>query len=93
MVTIGVLVRVDESTAGKVELGLNAIEGVKTLALEQPGTLGAVIRAADLDQAHATLCNRVQRVEGVLCAWPVHTQLGEGSPLPPTGCRQAKQAE
>ncbi len=75
MVTIGVLVRVDEATSPGVEQRLNEIPGVGTFELEEPGTVGVLIQARDLDDAHDSLCRRVRAVDGVLCAWPVHTQL------------------
>jgi len=75
MVTVGVLVRVENESLRDVELALNAIPGVSTLELEEAGSIGLVIEAPDLDAAHSLLCDQVQRTAGVLAAWPIHTQL------------------
>ncbi len=91
MVTAGILVRTAPDSIQEVEARLAALQGVSTLELEEPGAIGLVIEGDSLDAIHATLCDEVQGTEGVLAAWPVHTQLEAtetGSPdpgLPNTG--------
>ena len=75
MVSVGVLVRVESDSLREVDSALGEIPGVTTLELEEPGSIGIVIEAPDLDSAHSLLCDRVQRTAGVLAAWPIHTQL------------------
>ena len=72
MVTIGVLVRF-EGELVDVEERLRGLAGVETLSLEESQTLGALIHTETLEQAHTKLVCEMQSVEGVLCAWPVHT--------------------
>lgn len=87
MVTVGVLVRAAQEQLGAVTERLAALEGVvETLPLEQPGTLGLVLAGADLDVVHRLLTERVARAEGVLAAWPVHTEFPDlaDPPVPTT---------
>jgi nitrate reductase NapAB chaperone NapD len=84
MVTVGVLVRANLDSVAEVEARLAAIEGVTTLKLEEPGTIGLVIQGQSINDAHDKLCDQVQRVEGVLTAWPVHMQLEPDSTSPAT---------
>lgn len=79
MVTVGVLVRAAVDATSDVRRRLAALEGVETLELEEPGTLGLVLSGESLDELHAKLTTEIQTTEGVLVAWPVHTQL-EGDP-------------
>ena len=80
MVTIGVLVRVDQTQEPETEARLGVLEGVQLIPLEEPHTLGAVIQAEDLDEAHERLVTQVQTLPGVLCAWPLHTELASTPP-------------
>ncbi len=75
MVTVGVLVRAELASVHDVEARLAALEGVTTLELEEPGSIGLVISEESLDSAYATLCDRVKTTDGVLAAYPLHTQL------------------
>lgn len=77
MVTIGVLVRVDDAHLADVTARLSALDGVRVFPLEEPRSLGAVVQAGDLDQAHDRLVNEVEATPGVLCAWPLHTELAD----------------
>jgi len=72
MAVVGAYVHVDVQSADAVRRELSAIEGVSTFKLDEPGKVGLVIEAADLDEAHAILKNDVQGCEGVLGAWPVY---------------------
>jgi len=87
MTAIGVFVRAEPGQLEEVRERLASIEGVETLELEEPGALGLVLKADDLRAAHELLANRVETTPGVLCAWPVHTEV-EGSRVaddpPPT---------
>ncbi|MDF1839571.1 MAG: chaperone NapD [Planctomycetota bacterium] len=78
MTAIGVFVRAEPGQLNEVRDRLASIEGVETLELEEPGALGLVLKADDLRAAHELLANRVEQTPGVLCAWPVHTEV-EGS--------------
>lgn len=76
MVTVGVFVRAVPAELELVAQRLEELDGVlEVLALEEPGALGVVLRASDLDDAHAAVTRRLRAVEGVLVAWPLHTEL------------------
>ncbi len=76
MITVGVLVRALQSDLPAIEQRLAALPSVlQTLELEEPGSLGLVLAGEDLDAAHTALTQEVQRVEGVLAAWPLHAEL------------------
>jgi nitrate reductase NapAB chaperone NapD len=87
MTAIGVFVRAQPGQLEEVRERLALIEGVQTLELEEPGTLGLVLVADDLRSAHELLANRVEKTAGVLCAWPIHaevepSQLDQETPSP-----------
>jgi nitrate reductase NapAB chaperone NapD len=86
MITVGVLVRALHSELGVIEQRLGALPSVvQTLELEEPGSLGLVLQAEDLDAVHAALTREVGGVEGVLAAWPLHAELeglGASSAIP-----------
>ena len=76
MVTVGVLVRTSRGETDAVARRLRALDCVvETLELEEPGTLGAVLRGESLNAAHDALTQQVQPTEGVLAAWPLHAEL------------------
>ena len=85
MTVVGVLVRVELDSADEVKCRLSDLEGVSTIPLEEPGTLGLVIEAASIDAAHEKLQAEVQATEGVLTAWPVEMHLTPEPAQPEAG--------
>jgi len=77
MATIGVYVRVTVGREGTVREALAALAGARPFDLEEPGKVGLVLEADDLDAAHALLEGPVRSVPGVLAAWPVYAHFGE----------------
>ncbi len=78
MITVGVLVRAHEEDLDSVEKQLLELEDVTgSIELEEPGTIGIVLQGSSLNEVHLALTERVQRIEGVLAAWPLHTELGD----------------
>ncbi len=71
MTVVGVLVRVDLDSSDQVERNLSELNGVSTVQMEEPGTLGLVIEAEDINAVHEKLTSEVRATEGVLTAWPV----------------------
>jgi len=80
MTIVGILVRLEEEHRAEVAERLSAIEGVSTFEVEQPGSLGALLEAPDLDRAHAILREQIEPTEGVLAAWPVHSDFSDDEP-------------
>lgn len=76
MVTVGVFVRAEIDEIGQVAERLDALESVSTFELEDPGALGVLLQGLDADEAYLKLTQEVMAVEGVLAAWPIHTELG-----------------
>ena len=85
MTAIGVFVRAEPGQLEEVRERLSSIDGVETLVLEEPGALGLVIKADGLRAAHQLLADQVEKTPGVLCAWPIHTEVEgpEGGDAPP----------
>ncbi len=87
MTAIGVFVRAEPGQLEQVRERLSSIDGVETLVLEEPGALGLVLKADDLRAAHELLADQVEKTPGVLCAWPIHTEVDESrvadDPPPP----------
>ncbi len=77
MTIVGVLVRVEEIHSADVAKRLEALDGVSTFDVEQPSSLGVLLEAEDLDSAHAILREKIEPTEGVLAAWPVHSDFGD----------------
>ena len=76
MVTVGVFVRAEIEEIDQVAGRLQALESVSTFELEDPGGIGVLLEGLDADEAYLKLTGEVMAVEGVLAAWPIHTELG-----------------
>ncbi len=72
MSVIGAFVRIDPSDIEGTREKLTALQGVETFDLDEPGKVGLVIEADDLDQGHAILTRDVKGIDGVLGVWPVY---------------------
>ncbi len=75
MVTVGVFVRAWSEQLNEVAGRLDALDGVSTFDLEDPGGIGVLLQGFEPDEAYEKLTGEVMAVEGVLAAWPVHTEL------------------
>ena len=78
--TIGAFARVDTAAAAEIRERLGRLEGVETFELDEPGKLGLIIEAPDLDEAHRRITKEIQPAEGVLAVWPVFADFDELSP-------------
>jgi hypothetical protein len=72
LVTVGVHVRTRLGCERSVALALGEFHGIEPIELEEPGTLGVLIRDETLESAQARLREEVTRLENVLVAWPIH---------------------
>ncbi|MCP3902213.1 MAG: chaperone NapD [Planctomycetes bacterium] len=76
--TVGAFARIDAATAADVARRLEEIPGVETFPLDEPGKLGLVIEAEDLDRAHAIVTRDVRHAPGVLGVWPLYAHFDDG---------------
>ncbi len=72
MAVVGAYARIDLSEEALVPARLEALEGVSTFALGEPGKIGVLIEAESLDEAHARLEDEIEKLEGVLGVFPVY---------------------
>lgn len=72
MAVVGAYARIDRSEEALVPARLEALEGVSTFNLDEPGKLGVLIEAESLDAAHALLLQSIEKLEGVLGVFPVY---------------------
>ncbi|MCP4593750.1 MAG: chaperone NapD [bacterium] len=72
MAVVGAFARIDLADPQAVRDRLAEIAGITLFDLDDPGKVGLVIEADDLDRAHAKLCAEIERVSGVLGVWPVY---------------------
>lgn len=72
---VGLLIRVAPGQLEAVAAELDGLPGISTFRLDAPGSLGAWLEAADLDEAHARLRRDVASVPGVRAAWPIDVRL------------------
>jgi len=72
MAVVGAYARIDASELSVVSERLEALEGVSTFALEEPGKVGVLIEAGSLDEAHARLVNEIEKLEGVQGVFPIY---------------------
>lgn len=75
MAIVGAFARVEIDQFSQVESGLNAIEGVSTFDLEEPGKVGLLVETHDLDEAHGLIKTIIPAVPGVLGVWPVYANI------------------
>jgi len=78
MAAVGAFARIEPTAAGEVAGRLDRIPGVETFLLDEPGKLGLVIEADDLDRAHAILTTDVRRTPGVLGVWAIYAEVDDG---------------
>lgn len=78
--TVGAFARIDAAAAAAVRERLGRLDGVETFELDEPGKLGLIIEAPDLDEAHRRITREIQPAEGVLAVWPVFADFDEISP-------------
>jgi nitrate reductase NapAB chaperone NapD len=92
MAVVGAYARIDLADEVAIRSRLGGVTGVSTFSLDDPGKVGLVIEADDLDSAHDMLLNEIEKLEGVLGVWPVyaHAEPDESSGQPePPGVRNA----
>ncbi|MAE67849.1 MAG: hypothetical protein CMJ18_26645 [Phycisphaeraceae bacterium] len=82
MATIGGYVRFLPGQELSVRDGLSAIRGVELFDLDRPGTVGVIIEAGSLDDAHGVLERDLRRVEGVTGCFPVYVNIEDESDIP-----------
>ncbi len=75
MLTVGVFARAEPAQSESLKRMLQPPTCLEVLDLEEEGTLGLVVQASDADAAHAWLQDESRKMPGVLCAWPVHSEL------------------
>jgi nitrate reductase NapAB chaperone NapD len=71
MPIVGALARVEFENLAKTRDRLNALSGVETFDLDQPGKIGILIEVNDLDAAHTLVATTIPQTEGVMGVWPV----------------------
>ena len=72
MAVVGAFLRVDAESQDTIRQRLSELDGVSLLDVGEPGKVGLVIEAANMDEAHARLRDDIQGLDGVLGAWPVY---------------------
>ena len=89
MAVLGVLARVHVPQRRRIVDALESLHGVSTFSVEEEERIGILIEAASLEGAHATLTAEVEKVHGILGAWPVFAHAepdsdprSEARPLP-----------
>ena len=80
MLTVGVFARVETAERERLRERLAPPTCLDVFELEEPNCIGLVIQARDSEAAHDWLQKELRQMPGVLCAWPVHTEL-DTSPL------------
>ncbi len=75
MATVGAYVRIDTEDQAAIRSQLSRIDGVEPFDLDQPGTLGLIVEAEDIDTAHAMLTGQIRAVNGVHGAWPLYVNI------------------
>ena len=87
-VVVGALARVEVAARARVAQQLSALDGISTFDVDQDPEgehrLGVLVEAGSLDQAHDRVRDAVQRVPGVLAAWPVAIEI-DAAPSTPRG--------
>ena len=75
MATVGAYVRINTDDRSAIRDQLSRIDGVEPFDLDQPGTLGLIVEAKNIDTAHAMLTGQVRAVHGVHGAWPLYVNI------------------
>jgi nitrate reductase NapAB chaperone NapD len=79
-VVLGAYARIDPGSRESVRDRLHDLKGVTLFDLDDPGKVGLVIEADDLEKAHQLLTHTVGRTPDVLGVWPVSLELDNASP-------------
>ncbi len=79
MAIVGAFARVEIEHMQQTERGLNAIDGVSTFLLDEPGKVGLLVEAGDLDEAHGLIAESIPAVPGVMGVWPVYASIEDES--------------
>jgi nitrate reductase NapAB chaperone NapD len=74
---VGILARVDFDSNPNLCQDLSQIVGVRTFEVGDSGKLGLLLEAESVAAAHHILRNEIEKVGGILAAWPVYSHLGE----------------
>ncbi len=74
---VGILARVDYEANPGLRDDLRRIEGVSTFEVGDEAKLGILLEADDVDAAHHTLRQEIEKTAGLLAAWPVYSHFGE----------------
>ncbi len=77
MALIGVLARVDVARRTEVSDELARLSGVSLFSVDEDERIGILVQRDSLDEVHAALKDEVERIPGVLGAWPVYTYAGD----------------
>ncbi len=72
MAVVGAYARIDLSEEALVPGRLEALEGVSTFKLDEPGKIGLLIEAESLDEARSRLEDEIEKLDGVLGVFPVY---------------------
>ena len=91
MAVVGAYARIDLAEEALVPGRLEALEGVSTFSLEEPGKIGVLVEAESLDEAHARLADEIEKLDGILGVFPVYAhaepEREEGTNDPPRSNR------
>ena len=85
MPVVGAWARVEMTDHESSRRALSELDGVEVFDLGDPGKVGLVIEADDLDTAHGVLTRAIPAVRGVLCAWPVSVYLDDDDAVDENG--------
>jgi nitrate reductase NapAB chaperone NapD len=91
MVIVGAFARIEGERADDVRQRLARLPGVEPFLLDEPGKIGLIIEADEIDQAHAVLTGPVRATPGLLGVWPISIHLDEEPTAMPGGARGEDQ--
>jgi nitrate reductase NapAB chaperone NapD len=69
---VGAWARVNPERAEEVRRSMESFSQVSAFDLDEPGKVGLLIEAGDLDQAHGLLTKKIRCLDGVWGVWPVY---------------------
>ena len=88
MAIVGAFARIEAGTHEEIRERLGAQDGVSTFDLPDPGLVGLLIEASDIDAAHARLTEGLRQETGVLGVWPVYVNTEDEELVPETGPKE-----
>jgi len=74
---VGILARVDFDSNPDLCQDLDQIEGVSTFEVGVSGKLGLLLEAESTAGAHYILREKIEKLAGILAAWPVYSHFGD----------------